>query len=263
MPNALEEFPVDVAPTPLEEVTEDSFEEFTPMVIRGALDRARARWTDDWLLERFGDDYCQISMDSRTARRTFATQMALPAYLDTLRSSDAGSQGYLFHSQRDFEGAQDLLDDLDVPEPILDLGVPSLYRFYVGPALTGTLPHFHTYAINALARGRKRWAVYVGPNPQVNRSLVEDSLAQYAGGSQASDWFEAECPVLRDRPRIRLWEFVQEAGDLVYIPRGFIHAVVNLDQVVGFTVEFGPGDQPGPKAAAPPMARRRRAQFTR
>jgi hypothetical protein len=48
---------------------------------------------------------------------------------------------------------------------------------------------------------------------------------------------------------VRLWEFVQEAGDLVYIPGGLIHAVVNLAPVVGFTVEFEPEE-----AALEPIA---------
>ena len=51
------------------------------------------------------------------------------------------------------------------------------------------------------------------------------------------DWFIRECPKLRSR-RVQLWEFAQEAGDLVYIPAFFIHAVVNLEPVVGFTVEL-------------------------
>jgi len=257
MSGSLEHFPVDVITTSVEEVEDESFDELVPLVIKGALTRASLKWTDEWLIERFGDEHCQVSLDSRTARGTFATQMTLTEYLGDLASSRGSqeSQGYLFHSQRSFEGTRDLLEDLDVPGSILNLGDPSLHRFYVGPALTGTLPHAHTSAINALARGRKRWAVFVGQTPQVNRALAEDSRTRYDSGSQASDWFAVECPKLRRRPRIRLWEFLQEAGDLVYIPRGFIHAVVNLQQVAGFTVEFGGGGPAADQGARPAMRR--------
>jgi len=285
MSESLEDFPVDVIPTSVADVDDETFDEFVPLVIKGALTRASSRWTDEWLIERFGDDQCHVSLDSRPARGTFSTQMSLVSYLEGLESSggDAESQGYLFHTRRDPRGTQDLLEVMDVPGPILELGGPALHRFYLGPALTGTLPHAHTSAINALARGRKRWAVYVGPTPQVNRALAEESRTRYDSGSQASDWFAVECPELRRRPRIQLWEFVQEAGDLVYIPRGFSHAVVNLQQVAGFTVEFGgggpavqqsdrptmrrgvglpgrQGDEPAPRRGMPerPMAARRR-----
>jgi hypothetical protein len=246
MRESLQELPVNLSHIAAEQVVDESFDEHTPAVIAGAMTRATGKWTDDWLLRRFGDGHCEVSLDSRTARTVNNKRMPLGVYLDTLDPSRIGAaeQSYLFHSQRDFEGARDLLDDLDVPEPILALGGPSMYRFFVGPPLTGTLPHLHTSAINALARGRKRWAIYAGPTAEANRALVRASLA-YETGAQASDWFTAEVPGLRRHPRVRLWEFVQEGGDLVYIPSGFVHAVVNLEQVAGFTVEFG-----GPPGAA-------------
>jgi len=67
--------------------------------------------------------------------------------------------------------------------------------------------------------------------------LLQESYRCYNSGSQAMDWFIRECPKLRSR-KVRLWEFAQEAGDLVYIPAFFIHAVVNLEPVVGFTVKL-------------------------
>ena len=107
-----------------------------------------------------------------------------------------------------------------------------------GAAFAGTPPpHDHTYAINCLARGRKRWAIYVGANRAETERLLQESYRCYNSGSQAMDWFIRECPKLRSR-KVRLWEFAQEAGDLVYIPAFFIHAVVNLEPVVGFTVKL-------------------------
>ena len=272
MEKSLEEFPSNVRVLEANDFDESSFDQLEPMIVRGAVTQASSKWTDKWLLQRFGNDYCQVSLDSRPAiRGAYEKQVSLEEYLGSLDNSDDADQhlDYLFHSQRDFEGALDLLEDLDVPAAILNLGSPSLYRFFVGPPFSGTLPHFHTYAINALARGRKRWAIYVCDDRRETNELLQESNLEYGSGSQARDWFAQACPELRSRRRVRLWEFAQEAGDLVYIPAWFIHAVVNLEPVAGFTVEFQPQYAVrGPMRARSPMGARgpmgiRRAMETR
>jgi JmjC domain, hydroxylase len=260
MEKSLKDFPSNVRVLKVNDFDESSFDQLEPIIVRGAVARASNKWTDEWLLQRFGNDYCQVSLDSRPAiRGAYEKQMSLTEYLSSLESSGTDQPPeYLFHSQRDFDGALDLLEDIDVPTAILDLGNPSLYRFFVGPPFSGTLPHFHTYAINALARGRKRWAIYVCDDRRETNELLQESNRDYSSGSQARDWFALACPELRRRRRVRLWEFAQEAGDLVYIPAWFIHAVVNLEPVVGFTVEFQPQHAlRGPMGARGPMGTRR------
>jgi hypothetical protein len=258
-------FPVQIGVVDSHTVGQDSFDPRVPLIVRGALDRARPKWTDDWLVNRFGEDECQVSLDSRTARENYKRQMPLAKFLKSMKTdTSGGSLEYLFHSSVGSEAAEELLGDLDIPQVILDLGEPSLHRFFVGPESSGTLPHFHTHAVNALARGRKRWAIYEGVNRWVTRALMRKSLRDFGSGSQAHDWFKSECGKLRHRPMVRLWEFVQEAGDLVFIPGGLLHAVVNLDPVVGFTVEFesdgwaleplAAGALAGPRIAGPRIA---------
>jgi hypothetical protein len=242
------------------EFREITFDRLAPLLIRGAAARAAQRWTDEWLTNRFDSGDCQISLDSRPASGGLSKDMPLSKYLESLAgSSESGRwREYLFHTQRDPQGAADLLEDLDVPTAILNLGEPTLYRLFVGPALSGTLPHNHTYAINALARGRKRWAIYVSANPGITDALLRQSYWDYGDGAQAQEWFIQECPRLRTRRRVQLWEFIQEAGDLVYVPASFIHAVVNLEPVVGFSVEFLPerGFAPGRRTRRAGLRRR-------
>ena len=224
-----------------EQFDEASFDPNIPLVVRGSAARATRKWTEAWSIQRFSDGLCQVSMDSRPAMRSFERQMPVPSYFDELKRPDlSGSPpSYLVHSERDSIGAGNVLEDLDVPAAISALGRPNLYRFFVGPADTGTLPHYHTYAINALARGRKRWAIYVGVDRDHTDRILASSYRRYGAGSQAREWFAQECTQLRSR-NVRLWEFIQEPGDLVYIPAFAIHAVINLELVTGFTVEFQP-----------------------
>jgi JmjC domain-containing hydroxylase len=242
MNTSLGSFPNNVCVVECDQFTEGNFDELAPLIVRGAVARAAEKWSDEWLLHRFAGDLCQISLDSRTALDNFKRRMALRTYMKGIITPDGNHRptGYLFHTQRDFAQSVDLLEDIDVPAVILDLGYPSVHRFFAGPVHSGTLPHVHTYAINALARGRKRWAIYIGAESVQTEALLQESYRGYGSGSQAKDWFINECPKLRTRRDVKLWEFAQEAGDLVYIPDHFIHAVVNLETVVGFTVEFQP-----------------------
>jgi hypothetical protein len=220
----------------IKDFDEAAFDRSSPLLIKGAAARAVQKWTDEWLHERLKGQLCQVSRDSRPSLTQFKTKVQFNHYLKGLEN--ASTADYLFDSQRDFDGVSDLLTDLDVPPAISRLGDATMYRLFVGPALSGTLPHYHTYAINALARGRKRWAIYVGRHRRHTTQLLRDSYRRYGAGCQAKDWFIQECPNLRSRPNVRIWEFVQNAGDLVYIPRLFIHAIINTEPVVGITVEF-------------------------
>jgi hypothetical protein len=243
----LAETSAEVRVVELDDFNPASFDSRVPLVVRGGAGRARLRWTDDWVLHHFGPGVCQVSLDSRPALGPFKRQVPLRRYMVALaqRGSAAAPRGYLFQTQRDVDGAAELLEDLDVPEAMLALGKPSLYRFFMGPPGSGTLPHVHTHAVNALARGRKRWAIYVGRDGPETRRLLADSDDRYSSGTQARDWFRRELAPLASR-ELRLWEFEQEAGDLVYIPAFFIHAVLNLEPVMGFTLELHPDDrQPG------------------
>jgi hypothetical protein len=260
----LEDFRSNVAVVEREEVRRGNFDELVPLVIRGAMTRATEKWTDRWLVRQFGEGSHQVSLDSRPAVKQYKKQVSLPEYLEALASPGRSAQHpeYLFQTwlERHFEGARDLLDDLDVPPPILRLGVAGKWRLFVGPSLSGTLPHHHRSAINALARGRKRWAIYAGRGPARTARLLDEGYRGYESGAQARDWFLRELPTLRSRPDVRLWELAQEPGDLVYIPGGYIHAIVNLEPVVGFGAELFPTSEDAgvrPPVRGPQPMRRR------
>jgi len=213
-----------------------------PLIIRGGCERATTKWNETWLISLMGQTPCRISLDSRTGKEQHKTTCLMAEYLEKQRSrgepaADGRNVEYLFHTLRDTSRISEILEDIDLPPGILQFWPAVNFRIYVGPAWSGTLPHSHTYAINALARGRKRWAIYIGRDKPHNDSLRRESFSKYGSGAQAVSWFEAECPKLRSRGA-RLWEFIQEAGDVLFIPAYYLHAVVNTEPVVGFTADF-------------------------
>jgi hypothetical protein len=236
-PEELADFPTNVRVVEVDEFDPTSFDELAPLIVKGAVARASKKWTDEWLLQHFGSVPCQVQLDSRPVSRGFTKYMTFGEYQAKSKASD-GPRGYVFQPKMElaFEGGDDeLLEDLDVPAAIWGLGKDRSWWLAMGPALSGILPHDHRAALNVLARGRKRWAIYVSTQGE-NGKLF--SFRDYGSGSQAKDWFARECPKLRSRRNVRLWECVQAAGDLLYVPAYFIHAVVNLEPVVGFSINL-------------------------
>jgi len=109
---------------------------------------------------------------------------------------------------------------------------PQPAQFYLGPAGAGAPMHYHGDAFNVLAHGRKRWWLF--PPDAANFSTVP-----------ASQWVREAVPDLCGRCERRELELrhcpltlTQEAGDLLFVPRDWGHAVLNLQPAVGYAVEF-------------------------
>lgn len=101
----------------------------------------------------------------------------------------------------------------------------------IGPPRSGTAFHSHNEAWTALAHGRKRWLFY------------PPELSPPAGGNgpniyptyTITDWLDQVLPILplEKRPI----EVIQNAGDLIYVPDGWSHAVVNIDDTVALSFQ--------------------------
>eukprot|EP00434_Breviolum_minutum_P004550 symbB.v1.2.004013.t1/scaffold225.1/size261367/14 len=75
--------------------------------------------------------------------------------------------------------------------------------------------------------GRKRWFLYPpGQYPPGDGP---------GGGFSLSDWIQLVYPSLEDDQRPL--ECIVEAGDVVYVPDGWYHAVVNLADTVGVSIQ--------------------------
>jgi ankyrin repeat protein len=102
-------------------------------------------------------------------------------------------------------------------------------QFFLGPPGSGAPLHWHKDAWNVVAWGRKHWwmlppvlAVY-SAQPPVEWAAEPERV--FAGlGPGGSDLRPLEC--------------VQEAGDVLYVPAGWAHAVLNTEVTVGAAVEL-------------------------
>ena len=102
-----------------------------------------------------------------------------------------------------------------------------LHQFLVGPKGSGSPPHFHGHALNLLVYGVKRW--YLWPPAEAHFDLCpvwewqeEHMRGRGRGGGEGGKW--KEC--------------VQLPGDVVFVPEGWGHAVVNTEHSIAVAYEF-------------------------
>ena len=92
--------------------------------------------------------------------------------------------------------------------------------------------------------------------------------AREGAGASAAAWFSQQLPRLRPEVRRRRVQFVQRAGETVFVPEGWWHGVLNLDAALAVTQNFAHPLSFGAVAAAlgeanPKAARRWRRNLER
>ncbi|KAK7474977.1 hypothetical protein BaRGS_00033788 [Batillaria attramentaria] len=103
------------------------------------------------------------------------------------------------------------------------LRLPPYFAARVGATGSGLTFHTHYDAWNGMVFGKKRWFVY--PD---NKSPP--------GGMKFTnrEWYEIIYPKLTREHRPL--ECVQEEGEIIYVPEGYYHAVMNIGDSIGFAV---------------------------
>jgi len=214
------------------------FDARRPLVLRGIAsewDFIR-KWSPDYLVENMGDFQCTLVHDSRPdlARETCSleTYFREHSHLSTMTIVP-----FAKHPERRF------LRDIPLPNPCFTEQMLSAFFFFHSNEGGGSLPHCHQDAFNMLQRGRKRWLMFdadYAHSPAGHEQLAA-CLEHYGDGHHVSELFDEGLEPLR-RAGIRVYEGIQEAGDVVYIPVYFAHAAINLSETLGMVAVL---DRPG------------------
>lgn len=232
-----------------------------PSVIRGIPEKegwpATRRWTD---LERLENDpdlrnrLFKVGEDDDGK----SVKMKLKHFISYLRDNRDCSPLYIFDSAFDEDrGGKQLLRDYAVPsyfdEDLFHLvgerRRPPYRWFLVGPERSGTCVHIDplgTAAWNTLLHGQKRWVLFP---PQVPKHIAKGKgLTRKNEDDEAVHYFDFILPRIKrratasggtgDYENFACYEFTQNAGETVYIPYGWWHAVLNITHTVGITQNF-------------------------
>eukprot|EP00656_Telonema_subtile_P001867 TRINITY_DN10810_c0_g1_i1.p1 TRINITY_DN10810_c0_g1~~TRINITY_DN10810_c0_g1_i1.p1 ORF type:complete len:298 (+),score=50.71 TRINITY_DN10810_c0_g1_i1:73-966(+) len=202
----------------------------------------RGSWSVPRLLERFGSQLFRVGSDSNGD----AVKMRLTDFVAYCQD-DAGAEDaplYLFEGQYgEHPVLCGLLEDYEPPgyfaegqhgqrclfEHLAAWKKPPHRWLLLGPQRSGSVLHrdpLSTSAWNLLIEGRKHWVLFPPSTPS---GLVE---GLYADKASAAAWFCDHLPIVRSSEawsEHRPLEFVQQPGEMMYVPAGWHHAVLNID----------------------------------
>eukprot|EP00750_Incisomonas_marina_P007683 INCI15027.3.p1 GENE.INCI15027.3~~INCI15027.3.p1 ORF type:complete len:1058 (-),score=159.19 INCI15027.3:919-4092(-) len=210
-----------------------------PVIFRGALRDLKVNrtvWNRENFLRNYG--HCLVTIADIPYRSTFSSMLegavveksiTMDAYIESFGTSEHVQDGvplYMFSAKFTEQHPELNTESLEV-QNFMNLipGVQELHggQFFVGPEGTGAPIHFHSSAVNALYYGRKRW-VLIPP------------MQSFYSVKPAATYFRDD--VEEGRKTYDMYEFVQEAGDLVYVPDYYGHGTVNLQASIGIAFEF-------------------------
>ena len=215
--------------------------------------------TDKWSIEALEDDEdlrnrlfkCGEDDDGRSIK------VKLKHFLRYLHANKDDSPLYIFDTSFDEDKtAKRILTDYRVPvyfrddlfRYVSESRRPPYRWFLVGPERSGTTVHIDPLATNAwntLVIGKKRWVLFP---PHVPKHVVKGrGLVRRDEDDEAIHYFMYILPRIKRRAAssnsseyrdFACYEFTQHAGETVFVPHGWWHAVLNLTHTVGVTQNF-------------------------
>jgi len=226
----------------------------TPVIVRG-VPESEGWAASEWSYDRFLLDpaLCSLRMkcgeddDGGTIRvslKDFATYVSRNCMNDD-------SPLYVFDSGfSDREGCKPILDGFCVPcfcgrddlfELVGEKNRPPYRWLLLGPRRSGTCLHVDplgTSAWNAVVTGRKRWVLF---EPGTSKTIAKGTRLYNATleDDEPINYFVDILPRIRQAyPTARRIECVQVPGETIFVPGGWWHAVLNLDDSIGVTQNF-------------------------
>ncbi|CAD8051350.1 unnamed protein product [Paramecium sonneborni] len=214
-----------------------------PIVIKG-LDIDWDNWNWNYLIQNYSEYYfrCAIDDDGNYLKLKF------DQYIQYLRDNDDYNPFYIF--------------DGDIPENMLNqYKIPYLfpqdylsylkqkrpqYRWILcGPKKSGSMIHvdpYETSAWNCVVLGKKRWIMFP---PTIDKNIVKGKTLinkeALLNINNPIDYFSIIVPLVKkycDQQNILYYDFIQDKHDTVYVPNGWWHAVLNIEDCVAVTQNY-------------------------
>lgn len=225
-----------------------------PVMIGGIADGWPAVKHNRWTLDALYAAYRHRKFKCGEDDAGYPVKIKLKYFLRYMKSQRDDSPLYIFDSMFDDDKRScGILHDYNVPKYFTDdlfklVGEhrrPPYRWFLIGPARSGTTVHLDplsTSAWNTLIAGRKRWVLFP---PHFTREFVKGRhhvRKDRGEDDEAIDYFNNILPRIKAEggPSVvsQMIEVVQRPGDTIFVPGGWWHAVMNLDDTIAVTQNF-------------------------
>lgn len=227
------------------------FEEpYQPCIITGVPQeegwKAPKEWTFDKLKRKYKNRPFKVGEDDDG----YKVKLKMKYFLKYLQNNSDDSPLYIFDGNYDEDStSKDLLQDYQKPSYFRDdlfslVGEkkrPPYRWFLVGPERSGSTIHIDplgTSAWNTVIQGRKRWVLFPPGTPKAVVKGLE--VIQKGEDDESINYFVDLLPRIKAKygPELEIMEYIQEAGETIYVPGGWWHGVLNLTDTIAITQNF-------------------------
>jgi len=210
--------------------------------------KARDGWTHEKLIPRFDNNSewrGSTVDDDNILEKNKWSQVA---------DAMAFNKNFYIFDQLDHPAGKEVEKDYSVPAPFVNSDLfgflnsfppkyGSMRWFCIGRGGTGTHPHMDPYstdAWNSIISGHKWWIIY--PTSVTDEEDIECSDVCSVPDPTSRHWY-ASVGINAARSEYtngeRPYHVLQKPGETIYVPNGYVHSVLNMDDTVAVTANFG------------------------
>ncbi|KAF9951039.1 hypothetical protein BGZ72_007339, partial [Mortierella alpina] len=199
---------------------------------------AMTKWSTEYFLKTWPD----------AVLRAESVDVTMRNYFKYAQGTKDESPLYLF--DKNFgERCQGILEDMEVPEYFREdfFGMmgdqrPDYRWIIIGPARSGSTFHKDpnaTSAWNAVITGSKKWIMFP-PHILPPGVFTNEDESEVTSPVSLMEWFSNfyASTQIPDDPAERPLEGICREGEIMFVPRGWWHAVVNLEDCIAVTQNY-------------------------